>query len=111
MAETESRLKRLVLKTILVALPKVLNHTASRVPAFRERLRQRDIVAWIGLQDGSIGRIVEIRGGRFRSRPGSAGRGASDHVVQGRGDRLETAAAQSRSGRDHPRGQELQGGD
>ncbi len=88
--------------------------STSPPPASRrsaERLKQRDIVAWIGLQDGSIGRIVEIRDGRFRSRAGTAAEARSDHVVQGRGDRPETAAAQSRSGRDHPRGQELQGGD
>ena len=67
-----SSMNRQVLKIILFALPKVLNHTARRVPAFRDRLRQRDLVAWIGLQDGSIGRIIELRGGRFRSRPGKA---------------------------------------
>ena len=72
MSTVKSKLKRQVLRAILVALPKVLNHTASRVPVFRERLRQRDIVAWIGLQDGSIGRMIEIRSGRFRSRPGTA---------------------------------------
>ena|SRR5271166_3100369 len=72
MSAIESSMNRQVLKIILFALPKVLNHTASRVPAFRERLRQHDVVAWIGLQDGSIGRIVEIRSGRFRSRLGAA---------------------------------------
>ncbi len=68
----ESSMKRQLLKIILFALPKAMNLTASRVPAFRERLRQRDLVAWIGLMDGSIGRIVEIKGGRFRSRSGPA---------------------------------------
>ena len=68
----QSSVKRQVLKAILFALPKVMNRTASRVPAFRERLKQRDLVAWIGLMDGSIGRIVEIKGGRFRSRSGPA---------------------------------------
>ena len=72
MAETESRLKRLVLKTILVVLPKVMNLTAARRPAFAERLKQRDVTAWIGLMDGSIGRIVDIRAGRFGSRKGRA---------------------------------------
>ena len=76
MLAIRSRMNRQVLRTILVALPKVLNHTASRNPAYRERLKQRDIVAWIGLQDGSIGRIVEIRGGKFRSRAGFGSRGA-----------------------------------
>ena len=37
--------------------------------------------------------------------------GGRDYGVQGRGDRLEVVAAQARSGRDHPRGQEFQGGD
>ena len=68
----QSSVKRQVLKTILFALPKAMNLTASRVPAFRERLKQRDLVAWIGLMDGSIGRIVEIKGGKFRSRAGAA---------------------------------------
>jgi len=68
----QSSVKRQVLKTILFALPTAMNLTASRVPAFRERLKQRDLVAWIGLQDGSIGRIVEIRGGKFYARPGAA---------------------------------------
>lgn len=68
----QSSVKRQVLKAILFALPKAMNRTASRVPAFRERLKQRDLVAWIGLQDGSIGRIVEIRSGKFRSRSGAA---------------------------------------
>ena len=67
-----SSVKRQVLKTILFALPKTMNHTASRIPAFRERLKQRDLVAWIGLMDGSIGRIVEIKGGKFHSRKGPA---------------------------------------
>ena len=38
--------KRHVLRIILFALSKVLNQTAFRVPAFRERLRQRNVTAW-----------------------------------------------------------------
>lgn len=53
-------MKRLILKTILFALPKVLELTARRHPAFRARLRQRNCTAFIGLQDGSIGRFIEI---------------------------------------------------
>ena len=71
-SDIKAGVSRQVLKAILFALPKAMNLTASRVPAFRERLKQRDLVAWIGLQDGSIGRIVEIRGGKFRSRSGAA---------------------------------------
>ena len=103
-------MNRQVLRAILFALPKVLNHTASRIPAFRERLKQRDIVAWIGLQDGSIGRIMEVRNGRVRSRPGAAAEADVTMLLQGRGDRAEIPDAQSRPGRDHPRGEELQGG-
>ena len=71
-SDIKAGVSRQVLKAILFALPKAMNLTASRVPTFRERLKQRDLVAWIGLQDGSIGRIVEIRGGKFRSRSGAA---------------------------------------
>ena len=35
MLAIRSGMNRQVLRTILFALPKVLNHTASRVPAFR----------------------------------------------------------------------------
>jgi molybdopterin guanine dinucleotide-containing S/N-oxide reductase-like protein len=72
MLKVAHRINRQVLRTILFALPKVMNLTAARVPAFRQRIRERDLVAWIGLQDGSIGRIFEIRGGKFRSRAGAA---------------------------------------
>ena len=65
-------MSRQVLRAILFALPQTLNLAAARFPAFRARLRQRDVVGWIGLQDGSIGRIVEMRNGRVRSRSGAA---------------------------------------
>ena len=71
-SDIKAGVSRQVFKAILFALPKAMNHTASRVPAFRERLKQRNLVAWIGLQDGSIGRIVEISSGKFRSRSGAA---------------------------------------
>ena len=67
----ESRVKRQVLKAILFALPKAMNYTASRIPAFAKRLKQRDLVAWIGLMDGSIGRSWRSRAadsGRVRAR-------------------------------------------
>src|SRR5271165_2793720 len=63
-------MKRQLLKTILFALPKVLNRTARKYPAFRERLKQRDLSAWIGLQDGSIGRVFQIREGKIYSSSG-----------------------------------------
>ena len=63
-----SRMKRQILKTILLALPKVLTYKARRFPAFRERLKQRNLAVRIELQDGSIGRTLEFRDGRIRSR-------------------------------------------
>ena len=63
-------MKRQVLKTILFALPKVLALTARRFPAYRDRLKERNLVAWIGLADESIGRVISFRNGRVRSRAG-----------------------------------------
>ena len=63
-------MKRQVLKTILFALPKVLDLTARRFPAYRERLKEHNLVAWIGLMDQSMGRTIEFRNGRIRSRAG-----------------------------------------
>lgn len=67
-------MKRLLLKTILYALPKVLGLTARRHPKFRERLKQKDLTAYIGLLDGSIGRLLEVRNGRVTTCPGAAAR-------------------------------------
>lgn len=64
-------MKRHILRAILFALPKVLAVTAFRHAAFRRRVGERDLVAWIGLKDRSIGRIFEFRGGKIRSRGGS----------------------------------------
>src|SRR6266705_5027711 len=63
-------MKKLLLKTILFAMPKVLELTARRYPKFRERLKQRNCTAFIGLQDGSIGRSLQIKGGKVLSRVG-----------------------------------------
>ena len=61
-------MKGQIFKTILVALPKVLTYKARRFPAFRERLKQRNLAVRIELQDGSIGRTLEFRDGSIRSR-------------------------------------------
>ena len=52
-----SNMKRQVLKTILFALPKVLDLTARRFPAYRDRLKERNLVAWIGLRDRQLRRL------------------------------------------------------
>ena len=104
-------MKRQILKTILLALPKVLTYKARRFPAFRERLKQRNLAVRIELQDGSIGRTLEFRDGRIRSRSARPHAARCAHVVQGCGDRPEIPHAEPGPGRDHPRGQEFQGGD
>lgn len=60
-------MKRQVLKTILLALPKVLELTARRFPAYRHRLKEHDLVASIGLMDESMGRAIQIKNGRVCS--------------------------------------------
>lgn len=61
-------MKKIVLRTILFALPRVLNLTAWKQPNFRQRLKQRNCTAFIGLLDGSIGLTLEIKGGKVRAR-------------------------------------------
>ena len=63
-------MKKQLLKAILYALPKMLSVTALRYPAFRARLKEKNVVAWMGLRDGSIGRIIEFRDGKVLSRKG-----------------------------------------
>ena len=64
-------MKRLVMRTILFVLPKMLEFTARRHPAFRERLKQHDVTAWFGLMDESIGATIAIRGGKVFAQAGS----------------------------------------
>ena len=64
-------MKKRAVKAILFALPAMLNITARRFPVFRKRLQQRNLVAWIGMQDRSFGRVYEFRGGRVISRAGT----------------------------------------
>jgi hypothetical protein len=57
-------MKRTILRTILFALGPMLNRVAGTRPAFRTRLKQHDIVAQIGLKDGSIARHFIIAAGK-----------------------------------------------
>ncbi|KRA65292.1 hypothetical protein [Rhizobium sp. Root651] len=102
MLKDRSRMRRPLLRAILLALPNMMNHTARRVPAFAERLRQRDLVAWIGLQDRSLGRIIEIRNGRFSHPPGGARCGCvlSDSISLGEPRLAPSAAADQHGGAD-----------
>ena len=49
----------------------MLEFTAKRHSAFRERLKEKDLKAWFGLADESIGATLAIRGGRVLSRTGT----------------------------------------
>lgn len=60
-------MKRAILRTILFALGPMLNRVAGTRPAFRARLKQHDIVAQIGLKDGSIARHFIIAAGKVKS--------------------------------------------
>ena len=60
-------MQRTILRTILFSLPRVLNRTAARYPAFRAALKKRDYTAQIRLKDGSVGRTFVLRAGRISS--------------------------------------------
>ncbi|HSW25610.1 MAG TPA: molybdopterin-dependent oxidoreductase, partial [Burkholderiaceae bacterium] len=63
-------MKRLVLRTILLALGPMLGQAARSRPAFRAFARRHDAVVQIQLKDGSLGRWFDVRAGRIRSRAG-----------------------------------------
>ena len=56
------------LSLLFYAIPLALRLSALLYPAFRERLKQRDLVAQLKLQDDSKGRFIEIKNGRVHSR-------------------------------------------
>jgi trimethylamine-N-oxide reductase (cytochrome c) len=63
-------MKRLVLRTILLALGPMLDRAARSRPAFRVFARRHDAVVQVQLKDGSLGRWFEVRAGRIRSHAG-----------------------------------------
>jgi trimethylamine-N-oxide reductase (cytochrome c) len=56
--------------TILFGFGQALKFVAHRHPKFRERVRERDIVAQMLARDEGVGRWYEFRGGKVRSRKG-----------------------------------------
>ena len=54
----------------LFAIAQVLKFTAKRHAAFRERIKQKNMVAQLKLQDDSVGRYIEFRDGKIYSRSG-----------------------------------------
>jgi trimethylamine-N-oxide reductase (cytochrome c) len=55
---------------ILFGLHLVLKYTAWRYPAFRERLKERNLIGQIKVWDGSVGRYFIFRDGKITSRAG-----------------------------------------
>ena len=63
-------MKRIVLRTVLLALGPLLDKAARMRPAFRAFAKRHDAVVQIQLKDGSLGRWFEVHGGRIRSHAG-----------------------------------------
>ena len=63
-------MKRLLLKTILFAIPYVIRFSAKKNFSFREFLGRHNCVVQIQLKDRSIGRYYSIADGRITSRSG-----------------------------------------
>ena len=58
------------LSLILLGLSILLKYTAWRYPAFRARLREKNLTAQIRTWDGSVGRYYVFRDGRVSSKAG-----------------------------------------
>ena len=54
----------------LFVIAQVLKLTAMRHAAFRQRIKQKNMVAQLKLQDDSIGRWIEFRNGKIHSKSG-----------------------------------------
>ena len=65
-------MKILVLKTILNALPLVINLTAKKHESVRKHLQGKNITVEIGLRDGRVVRHFIFRGGKVTGRAGPA---------------------------------------
>jgi len=98
----ESGMKQPRLRAILFALPKMLSVTARRYPAFRARLKEHNVVGWIGLRDGSIGRVIEFRDGKVLTRKGPREAADVRMIFQDVATALRTRPASRRSARFEP---------
>ena len=63
-------MKRILLKTILAVLPRMVTKTAKRNAAFRAFMARYDCVVQIKLKDNSIGRYLSFRAGSVTSTAG-----------------------------------------
>ena len=78
---------------ILFGLAQLLKHARRRHPAFRARLKERNLVAQIKARDEEIGRWFEIRDGKIASRRGLHAKPDMTLVLQERRARRRTADA------------------
>lgn len=53
---------------LLFGMAQALKYTALRYPEFKQRLREKNLIAQIKLQDNSKGRYIEIRDGKIKSK-------------------------------------------
>ena len=93
---------------ILWGLARVLNYTARKHPEFRERLKERNLVAQIMARDEEIGRWFEFRNGKVRSGFGSAQEGRRHAGVQERRARRRPADAADQLARPDQRAEGFQ---
>ena len=63
-------LEKTLYAIFLFGLEKMLNYTARKYPAFRERLKEKNLVAQIKLKDNSQGRYFTFKDGKVRSKSG-----------------------------------------
>ncbi|CAG4882747.1 Pyrogallol hydroxytransferase large subunit [Georgfuchsia toluolica] len=63
-------MKKMVLKTILFAIPHVLRRTANKYPEFQKEMRRYNCTVQIKLQDGSLGRYYTFSNGKVTTGAG-----------------------------------------
>ena len=61
---------KLIFAFVLLGLKLKLERTAGKFPAFRDRLKEKDLTAQIKLKDNSRGRYYTLKGGRVTSKSG-----------------------------------------
>jgi trimethylamine-N-oxide reductase (cytochrome c) len=63
-------LKNTICSFSIYGLQIALNHTARKFPSFRSRLKEKELIAQIKLQDDSLGRWFQFRNGNVTSKKG-----------------------------------------
>ena len=82
---------RLVFASILFAIYVLIRFTALLQPAYRNRLKQQDLITQIKVRDKPVGRHYRFNGGKVTTGAGIHPGGARKHGVQVRRDRRPAA--------------------